>query len=112
MPDEVTESDHAVTELGQTGAVLLAELEDASAQRAAADDRILRVRVAIEALLTQAGATDALVDGQPIVTWRPQVSRRFDQSLAKRLLAELGGQAAVDACTVEAESRPFRRVTA
>lgn len=110
MPDEVTQSDHAITELGQAGAVLMAELEDATDAKADAEARIERVRKALEVLLTQAGATEGRVEGRPVVVWRPVTSARFDQSLAKRLLHQMGGQDAVDACTVQATSRPFRRV--
>jgi hypothetical protein len=107
LSNDVTQSDEAVTELGDTGRVLLAELEDAHAAKADAEARIERVRAAIETLLTQAGATEGRVNGQPVITWRPVVSKRFDASRAKRFLTE----DQIAACMVTSESRAFRRVT-
>jgi multidrug resistance efflux pump len=105
MPFDVTESDQATTELGQAGAMLFAELEEAHAAKAAAEARIERARQAIE--LLAGDAQEIHVGGQLVATWRPQVSRRFDQATAKRFLT--AEQA--DACMVEVESRPFRRTS-
>jgi hypothetical protein len=46
------------------------------------------------------------VNGQPVITWRPVVSRRFDATAKRFLTPEQ-----IDACMVETESRPFRRTS-
>lgn len=107
MPTDVTQSDQATTELGQTGAMLFAELADAQDAINAASARYDTARKALELLMEQAGATEAKVDGQVIVTWKPQVSRRFDQATAKRFLTP----EQIDACMVPVETRPFRRAS-
>lgn len=103
LPIDVTVSDDATTELGQAGAMLFAELEEAHAAKASAEDRIERARKAIE--LLAGDAQEIHVGGQLVATWKPQVSRRFDQATAKRFLTP----EQIDACMVEVESRPFRR---
>lgn len=105
LPTDVTQSDQTVTDLGQTGAMLLAELDDAREAEKAAKARVELVRAAIESLLTEAGATEALVNGQPAITWRPVVSRRFNEARARRYLTP----EQIEDCYVESESRPFRR---
>lgn len=104
MPDDVTQSDGAVTELGQAGEMLLAELEAAHEAKAAAEARIELVRRGIEMLMGD--ATEAHVAGRPVITWRPVTSRRFDTQTAKRFLSP----EQIDACMVASESRPFKRV--
>lgn len=103
LPIDVTLSDDATTELGQAGAMLFAELEEAHAAKATAEHRIEAARKAIELLAGE--AQEIRVSGQLMATWRPQTSRRFDQATAKRFLTP----EQIDACMVEVESRPFRR---
>lgn len=103
LPSDVTLSDSAVTELGQAGAMLAAELADAYEAKAAADARIETVTTAMKLLMGD--AREARAHGVTVATWRPQVSRRFDQATAKRFLTP----EQVEACMVESESRPFRR---
>ena len=104
LSTDVTHSDEPVTELGQTGAMLLAELESAYDAKAEAEARIERVRGAFQVLIGD--AHEARVDGQPVITWRPQVSQRFDQATAKRFLTA----EQIEACMKPSGSRPFRRV--
>jgi hypothetical protein len=104
LSDDVTQSDQSVTELGQPGRVLIAELADAHEAKATAEDRIERVRSAIELLMGD--AEEARVDGLPVVTRRTVIGRRFDAQTAKRFLTP----EQVEACMVGTETRPFRRV--
>lgn len=103
LPSDVTLSDPSVTELGQAGAMLAAELADAYEAKAAAEARIETARKAMELLMGD--AHEARVNGITVATWRPQIGRRFDQQTAKRFLTP----EQVEACMVESESRPFRR---
>jgi hypothetical protein len=105
MPEDVTLSDQPTTELGQTGAMLVAELADAYEAQAAAMARIDTARKALELLMGDAHV--ATVDGLTVATWKPQVSRRFDQATAKRFLTP----DQLEACLVPVETRPFRRAS-
>lgn len=104
LSTDVTQSDDVITELGATGSVLMAELVDAHAAKTDAEARIERVRSAIEVLMGD--ATEARVNGQPVITRRTVVSRRFDAQTAKRFLTP----EQIEASMVEVESRPFKRV--
>lgn len=108
LPEPVTLSDDAVTplELGDAGELLLRELHAAYIAKAQAEDRIARTRAGLEVLMGD--ATEAAVHGRPAVTWRPQVSKRFDQQTAKRFLTA----EQIEACMVEQTTRPFRPVAA
>lgn len=106
MPADVTESDGPVTELGQTGAMLLAELEAAYDAKAEAEARIEVANNAVKLLMGD--HTHALAGGQPIAIWKPVHGKRFDAQTAKRFLTP----EQIDAATVEVESRPFKRVQA
>lgn len=109
LPDDVTQSDDATTELGQAGAMLFAELAEAQAAKAAAQDRIDIARKAIEHLAGE--ARTILVGGTVAATWKPQLARRMDQATVRRLLRESYGwtDEQIDAgIYVEVESRPFR----
>lgn len=106
LSTDVTESDQPVTqtaELGEYGAALISMLESAHTAKAEAEARIEKIRTAIQNLMGD--ADEALVAGTPVVTRRLVVSRRFDAQTAKRFLTP----EQIDACMVEAESRPFRR---
>lgn len=112
LSTEVTLSDQAVTELGDAGQVLLAELETAQADEATAKARVETAKAKIQLLLTQAGASEATVHGQRAFTWRPQVSRRLDQAKVRQVLTDAYGWSdeQIDrALYTEVQSRPFKR---
>lgn len=109
LPDDVTQSDEMTTDLGQAGAMLFAELAEAKAVKAAAEERIAIARKAIEHLAGE--ARTILVGGNVAATWKPQVARRMDQATVRRVLRESYGwtDEQIDAgLYVEVESRQFR----
>lgn len=114
LPSDVTQRDRVVTELGDTGRSLLADLERAQAVEATAKAQVEQVKVKLQTLLTQAGATEATVYGQRALTWHPQTSRRMDQGLVRRVLRDTYGwtDEQIDAnLYVDSTSQPFRRVS-
>ena len=104
LSTDVTLRAQSVTELGEHGALLYAELAAAHQAKADAEARIERARTTIEVLMGD--ADEATVNGQAVVTRHLVVGRRFDQQTAKRFLTP----EQIEACMVATESRPFRRV--
>lgn len=95
-----------VIELDATGRAYLAELEDAHAAKAEAEQRIEQASQQLQRILGE--TPEATVDGRPVVSWRPYVRRAFNQREAKRFLTP----EQVEACMSATVVRPFRRVTA
>lgn len=100
-PVPVTEPDPTMVELDDNGRAWFAELADATAARAAAEERVALARRNIEALLGDREA--ATVGGKPVVTWKTVASTRFDQAAAKELLTA----EQFEACKVRTTSRRF-----
>jgi hypothetical protein len=92
-------------ELNAAGRAYLAELEEADAAKADAEQRIEHASQMLQKILGE--TPEATVDGRPVVTWRPYVRRSFNQRAARRFLTA----EQLDACMVETVVRPFRRVT-
>ena len=64
-----------------------------------------RIKVAREKIEEAIGDNDvATIDGVPVVKWVTVEQRRFDASLAKRMLT----QAEIEAATITIVTRPFR----